>query len=574
MDAICRNVCDEMHRCLGGLQCIEDACYAEPLRTGVPGASSGQAGDSVGSPRDASAAGDTDGATSSSGGAASSSSSAKRPVGAGSDGLDASIGDARDATPGHGVSSNAGGSTSAGAEGGAAESGVTRAPSCGDGFAPIRGGGSSYERPSSVAVAPDGSILVTGPFSNTTNFGTFALTAAGGTDMFLVKYSVTGQVLWARRGGGDTSDFGGAVAVTEHAIYVAGSITGTATFEDRKLAAGGEAMFLAKYTQDGALIWVQQIPGVSIGAGDHAIAALPNEDVYVTGSFAKNAQLGNVSLTSNATQTSFVVKFDPVGTVIWASAPSGDVVTAGQAISVLADGTAYVTGDLTGPATFGNVKISPSWGITGYATTDFVAAYSSSGGITWATALDGFDSTGQTSGGGMRSTAISATTAGAVYVSGEFSGPVHLGSQTLSGSEEFLLVKYDLNGGPQWMRKATGHSNGLSLAALADGSVYVTGGFSSSMSVIGATITNASNLAFATFTAKYSADGSAIWLKGAIGMGDSSVLLGPDGWGRSVAAPENCLVAFAGSFTQAMLFDSVTLTSAGDEDVFVTAFKP
>jgi hypothetical protein len=56
--------------------------------------------------------------------------------------------------------------------------------------------------------------------------------------MFLVKYSANGQVLWARRAGGDTDDFGGAVAVTEHAIYVAGSITGTAKFEDRELAAG------------------------------------------------------------------------------------------------------------------------------------------------------------------------------------------------------------------------------------------------------------------------------------------------------------------------------------------------
>ncbi|HLN81480.1 MAG TPA: hypothetical protein VK392_09850, partial [Thermoanaerobaculia bacterium] len=66
---------------------------------------------------------------------------------------------------------------------------------------------------SGIAVDGAGNVVVVGAFQNSVDFGGGSLTSAGGTDMFVAKYSASGAHLWSRRFGGASDDYAEAVTV-------------------------------------------------------------------------------------------------------------------------------------------------------------------------------------------------------------------------------------------------------------------------------------------------------------------------------------------------------------------------
>jgi hypothetical protein len=81
---------------------------------------------------------------------------------------------------------------------------------------------------SSVAVDKFGSVYIAGSFGGTLDFdpgpGTYTLSSAGASDMFVAKFSKEGDLLWARRFGGLRGDGAGDVAVDQDGnAYVTGN---------------------------------------------------------------------------------------------------------------------------------------------------------------------------------------------------------------------------------------------------------------------------------------------------------------------------------------------------------------
>src|SRR5207244_2972967 len=74
-------------------------------------------------------------------------------------------------------------------------------------------GGTGADMGYSVATDTNGNLIVAGYFSGTVNFGSGALTSAGGQDIFVAKYSPSGTCLWAARFGGSGDDEALGVAV-------------------------------------------------------------------------------------------------------------------------------------------------------------------------------------------------------------------------------------------------------------------------------------------------------------------------------------------------------------------------
>ena len=133
------------------------------------------------------------------------------------------------------------------------------------------------QRIASAASLPEGELnvgltldtnancYVTGWFDGTNNFGGTTLTnqSAGGSDIFVAKYNSAGALQWAQRAGGTKVNYGRAVgADTNGNIYVTGGYQGPATFGNTNLSAtSGEQFFIAKYTNSGAVKWVQTSTG-------------------------------------------------------------------------------------------------------------------------------------------------------------------------------------------------------------------------------------------------------------------------------------------------------------------------
>jgi hypothetical protein len=87
-------------------------------------------------------------------------------------------------------------------------------------------GGADDDFGNSVAVASDGSIYQTGSFRLTVPFGSTTLVSSGGDDVFVAKYTINGALVWVKRAGGSSSaDSGNSLAISSNstALYVTGN---------------------------------------------------------------------------------------------------------------------------------------------------------------------------------------------------------------------------------------------------------------------------------------------------------------------------------------------------------------
>ena len=290
------------------------------------------------------------------------------------------------------------------------------------------GPGKSFDFATALVCDDSGNVYVTGESYNTSR----------DRDYGTVKYNSNGVEQWVARynGTGNSEDAAVALAVDKSGnIYVAGTSMGSGT---------GHDYATIKYNSAGVEQWVRRYDGP--GHLNDRVTALDIDNagnVYVTGS-----TLNEVTGYDYTT-----IKYDPLGNEQWVSHyhhESGFSTDEASDLAVDAWGNAYVTGSsadhLTG-IDYATIKYnslgSPSW----------VARYSGNGKLP--------DS----------ATALAVTSTGSVIVTGYGWDPI--------SSEDFVTLRYNLDGVLQWAARYNGHGNKLDIAAkLAvddDENVYVTG---------------------------------------------------------------------------------------------------
>ncbi|MFQ5873158.1 MAG: SBBP repeat-containing protein, partial [Dehalococcoidia bacterium] len=102
----------------------------------------------------------------------------------------------------------------------------------------------------------------------------------GSTDIFVRKYNSDGEEVWTLQAGTtEADDVAGIAADQTGNLYLAGSTRGALADETHL---GGSDAFLQKYALDGELIWTRQFG--SVGSDEVlAVAVGPSGGVYVTG---------------------------------------------------------------------------------------------------------------------------------------------------------------------------------------------------------------------------------------------------------------------------------------------------
>jgi hypothetical protein len=172
-------------------------------------------------------------------------------------------------------------------------------------------GGTGVDEGTGVATDAAGNVYVTGHFSQAVDFGGGSLTSAGSMDVFLVKYSSTGAHVWSKRIGGSGFDMGGAVGVDSAGnVVVAGNFQGTIDCGGGPLTSAGLGdLFVAKYSPTGQHLWSKRFGGT----GDdsvHGVAVDGAGDVFLTGQFKNtiNFGVGAPNLTSGGNEDIFLAK--------------------------------------------------------------------------------------------------------------------------------------------------------------------------------------------------------------------------------------------------------------------------
>ena len=188
------------------------------------------------------------------------------------------------------------------------------------------GGVNSNDHGLNIVVDPSGNSYVTGFFNASATFGAgetneTSLSSAGSFDIFMAKYDSDGLLLWAKRAGGGSSDFGDGIGLDASGnSYVTGSFEESVTFgageanETALTGAGASDIFMAKYDDDGLLLWAKRAGG---GFGDFGAAGIgldASGNSYATGQFSGSATFGadeanETVLTSAGASDIFVAKY-------------------------------------------------------------------------------------------------------------------------------------------------------------------------------------------------------------------------------------------------------------------------
>src|SRR6185369_6850060 len=156
------------------------------------------------------------------------------------------------------------------------------------------------ERGYGIAVDAAGSAVITGSFSNAMTFGGATLTALNAmTDGFVARFTSTGAHQWSRRFGADDGSEGGyGVALDPSGnVIITGAVVKSCDFGGGLLSAlGGSDAFVAKYSaSSGAHMWSRRLGGTGNDYG-YGVATDSASNVYVSGSIGGLGSFGGVSL--------------------------------------------------------------------------------------------------------------------------------------------------------------------------------------------------------------------------------------------------------------------------------------
>lgn len=190
-------------------------------------------------------------------------------------------------------------------------------------------GGFFYEEARGIAVDRFGNTYLTGRYGETVDFdpgpGVSELTNAGINDAFFAKYDAVGDLVWAKRVGGEANDIGNGIAVdTLGQVFLSGQYMGTVDFDPDAgtsdlTAAGDIEIFLAQYDASGNFRWAQSIGGTQMEEST-VIAVDANQNVCIAGYFEGTAEFAPVpnahNLTSAGEEDGFIAKYSTTATAI------------------------------------------------------------------------------------------------------------------------------------------------------------------------------------------------------------------------------------------------------------------
>lgn len=175
--------------------------------------------------------------------------------------------------------------------------------------------GEPVVRMSSLDLASGDEIAVMGFYTGRIQIENSSIESIGKNDMFLCKYDKKGKLNWVKSAGGCMDDLIKAdYSNSNGEIYLAGKFQGSVYFEQDTIFANQTPdLFLAKYSADGNLAWVQNVAN-SLNKNITSIACDSFSNIYLTGTFRNQIKLDNKMVSSAGENDIFIAKISGNGT--------------------------------------------------------------------------------------------------------------------------------------------------------------------------------------------------------------------------------------------------------------------
>jgi len=345
-------------------------------------------------------------------------------------------------------------------------------------------GSKFHEKAHGLAIDPDGNIIVSGYLGSPyIIFGTDTLFSAGIDDIFLVKYDPDGNVIWAKREGGNSEDRSySATTDSDGNIFLSGYFRSDSLFIGSDTLINSDPIFnhsevfIVKYDPDGNVLWVKGAYGDNFDY-IQSVATDANGNIYATGQFLSSSLTFGTTTLTNYSGTGekmdiFLVEYDRNGNLLQAKSFGGSIDDLGASVVIDASGNIILAGYFSSQnITFDTITLNK----TG-TRNPFVVKLDSLWNVLWA----------------KNGVGNSADYCSDVYADDDenititghfFSDNITFGTTTLTnaGVCDIFLVKYDPIGNIQFAKSIGGEQGEISysLTGDADGNIILSGDFSS-----------------------------------------------------------------------------------------------
>jgi hypothetical protein len=145
-----------------------------------------------------------------------------------------------------------------------------------------------------LAADTKGNAYLTGELNGDATLGTATFSRVGSRNLFLVKFSPTGELLWALRDGDGFVEARGVAVDREGSVFVTGSFFSTAAFHTKTFETPPRThdMFIAKYDSNGKPLWARSA-GWERSKSGHNVAVDSAGNAHVVGLYETNRVTNN-----------------------------------------------------------------------------------------------------------------------------------------------------------------------------------------------------------------------------------------------------------------------------------------
>jgi hypothetical protein len=357
------------------------------------------------------------------------------------------------------------------------------------------GPGSAPERGYGVRFDNLGNIVTCGSFFITTTWEgggnpDITISAVGNLDGFIAKYDSSGKLLWVKPQASVAQVVTYKIAIDKSNNIVSCGYYGSGTVDTCRFdtitvkSNGSRDAFIAKYDQDGHVIWAKTAGGPTTSSFDQATDVIVDSagNVYVCGACVGDANFSGITLNCDTidsgnnglTQDAFVAKYSPSGDIIWAKNFGGHNADNAYELSLDGMGHLYVTGNFDSAAVFGSLGVINSNGTKG--PDAFLAKLDTAGNVIWVRTGGG---PGTVSSGNEYGYSVVIDKSSNSWMAGSFQGTANFGgSQIISkGAEDLFIAKYNPSGDLLLLKRAggTGLDRTFSACVATNATILVTG---------------------------------------------------------------------------------------------------
>lgn len=198
-------------------------------------------------------------------------------------------------------------------------------------------GGSNNDRAHAVVPSPDGGFVLAG-FTESADFDISA--SRGSYDFWVIKVDSEGALVWERTFGGSGIETASDIARSPEGGYL---VTGHSFSRDgdRGTALGEADIWLLRLSENGELLWERSYGGPAFDAAEH-ITPLSDGGYLLTG----NSRSRMAALPNAGENDLLALKIDARGNLLWQTTFGGRGIDLGFDAAKGPEGTVYVVGEL------------------------------------------------------------------------------------------------------------------------------------------------------------------------------------------------------------------------------------